>query len=124
MENWEVYPDGLFNVLAWLHFEYGPRAFYITENGASWSDGPDENGKVNDTRRIDFLKRHFIAAQRAIEIGVPLKGYFVWSLLDNFEWGHGFTQRFGLIWVDFATGRRTVKDSGWWFRQVIEMNGL
>ncbi len=124
MEDWEVYPDGLFNVLTWLQFEYQPPMIYITENGASWSDGPDDNERVKDTRRIDFLQRHFIAAHRAIQIGIPLKGYFVWSLLDNFEWGYGFTQRFGLIWVDFKTGRRILKDSGQWYRQVIEQNGL
>ena len=124
MENWEVYPDGLFNVLAWLHLEYHAPSLYITENGASWSDSPDETGRVKDTRRINFLEQHFAAAHRAIQLGVPLKGYFVWSLLDNLEWAYGFTQRFGLIWVDFNTQRRILKDSARWYRQVIASNGL
>jgi beta-glucosidase len=124
MEDWEVYPDGIFNVLTWLHLEYQVPKLYITENGASWSDGPDETGRVKDTRRINFLKRHFAAAQRAIQIGVPLKGYFVWSLMDNLEWGYGFTQRFGLIWVDFKTQRRILKDSAKWYQKVIASNSV
>lgn len=124
MENWEVYPDGLFNVLAWIYFEYQPRAFFITENGASWSDEPDEQGVVKDFRRISFLKRHFAAAHRAIQIGVPLKGYLVWSLMDNLEWGYGFSKRFGLIWVDFNTQQRILKDSARWYAQVIAENGF
>lgn len=124
MVDWEVYPDGLFNVLAWLYFEYQPGAFYITESGASWSDSPDAAGRVRDIRRIDFLQRHFAAAHRAIQIGVPLKGYFVWSLMDNLEWGYGFSQRFGLIWVDFETQQRILKDSARWYSRVIAANGL
>jgi len=124
MENWEVYPEGLFNVLAWLYFEYQPPVLYVTENGASWSDGPDETGRVKDTRRINFLQRHFAAAHRAIQIGVPLKGYFVWSLMDNLEWGNGFAQRFGLVWVDFKTQQRLLKDSAKWYSQVIAANGI
>ncbi|MGB4442537.1 MAG: family 1 glycosylhydrolase, partial [Coriobacteriia bacterium] len=124
MEDWEVYPDGLFNVLTWLNFEYQPAAMYITENGASWSDGPDETGRVRDTRRISFLQRHFEAAHRAIQIGVPLKGYLVWSLMDNLEWGYGFSQRFGLIWVNFQTGQRILKDSAFWYKRVIAENSI
>ena len=101
MPDWEVYPAGLFNVLSELYLEYQVPQFYITENGASYSDGPDDSGLVHDQRRIHFLRQHFAAARRAIQIGVPLKGYFVWSLMDNMEWGFGYTQRFGLIWVDF-----------------------
>ncbi|MGB4594992.1 MAG: GH1 family beta-glucosidase [Anaerolineaceae bacterium] len=124
MEDWEVYPDGLFNVLTWLNFEYQPAAMYITENGASWSDGPDETGRVRDTRRISFLQRHFEAAHRAIQIGIPLKGYLVWSLMDNLEWGYGFSQRFGLIWVNFQTGQRILKDSAFWYKRVIAENSI
>jgi beta-glucosidase len=124
MEGWEVYPQGLFNVLAWLTYEYQPGTLYVTENGASWSDGPDEKGRVRDNRRIDFLRRHFAAAHHAIQIGVPLNGYFVWSLLDNLEWARGFSQRFGLIWVDFKTQERIIKDSGFWYRKIIMENGI
>ena len=122
MEDWEVYPHGLFNVLTWLNFEYQPAALYVTENGASWSDGPDETGRVQDARRINFLQRHFEAALRAIQVGVPLKGYYVWSLMDNLEWAHGFSQRFGLIWVDFITKQRVLKDSALWYKGVITQN--
>ncbi len=124
MEDWEVYPDGLFNILTWLYFEYQPATIYITENGASWSDGPDKIGQVKDTRRINFLQNHFLAAHRAIQIGVPLKGYFVWSLMDNFEWGYGFKQRFGLIWVDFKTHHRLLKDSALWYKHIISENAV
>lgn len=124
MEDWEVYPDGLFNVLTWLNFEYQPASMYVTENGASWSDGPDESGRLKDTRRISFLQRHFEAAHRAIQLGVPLKGYLVWSLMDNLEWGHGFSQRFGLIWVDFKNGQRILKDSALWYKGVIAGNSI
>ena len=124
MENWEVYPDGLFQVLSWLHFNYQIPALYVTENGASFSDAPDANGRVADQRRLDFLRGHFSAAQRAIQIGAPLQGYFVWSLFDNFEWGHGYTQRFGIVWVDYQTQQRILKDSALWYRRVIAENGF
>jgi len=119
MEGWEVYPDGLSKVLSWLYYEYQPQALYITENGASWSDAPDENGQVKDARRISFLERHLASAHEALQSGIPLKGYFAWSLLDNFEWGYGFSQRFGLTWVDFETQKRILKDSAWWYRDFI-----
>jgi beta-glucosidase len=114
----------LFNVLTWLFFEYQPASIYITENGASWSDGPDETGRVKDTQRISFIQRHLMAAHRAIQIGVPLKGYFAWSLLDNLEWGYGFKQRFGLVWVNFKTQQRLLKDSALWYQQVISENAV
>lgn len=124
MPDWEIYPDGLFNVLSELYLEYQVPQFYITENGASYSDGPDDSGLVHDQRRIHFLRQHFAAARRAIQIGVPLKGYFVWSLMDNMEWGFGYTQRFGLIWVDFQTRQRILKDSALWYKEVIAKNGV
>ncbi len=121
---WEIYPKGLFEVLSWLHYEYKVNQIYIMENGCSFSDGPDEEGSVHDQRRIKYLTDHLAAANMAIDCGVPLAGYFVWSLMDNFEWGLGFSQRFGLIWVDYATQRRVLKDSALWYKQVIEKNGL
>ena len=121
---WEVYPEGLFRVLTWLYFDYQPAKIYITENGCSYSDGPDTDGRVHDQRRTRYLADHFEAARRAILAGVPLAGYFVWSLLDNFEWGHGFSQRFGLVWVDYNTQKRVVKDSALWYKQVIAENRL
>jgi beta-glucosidase len=121
---WEIYPDGLYNLLNRLQFDYQPPKLYITENGASFGLGPDGQGRVKDERRIGYLRSHFAAAHRAIEHGVPLAGYFVWSLLDNFEWAEGYSQRFGLVWVDYDTGRRIPKDSALWYRDVIAANGL
>ncbi len=121
---WEVCPEGLRQVLGRLHFEYQVPKIYITENGASYSDGPGPDGCIHDERRIAYLDGHFRAAHAAIQMGVPLAGYFVWSLFDNFEWGHGFSQRFGLVWVDYETQERRWKDSAHWYRQVIQNNGL
>ncbi len=121
---WEVYPDGLFYVLNRLYCEYQPRKLYITENGCSYSDGPDQDGRVRDVRRLNYLRDHFAAAHRAIEAGVPLAGYFVWTLMDNFEWAFGYAQRFGLIWVDFETQERILKDSARWYQGVIAENGF
>ena len=119
---WEVYPDGLYRILCRVHFEYGPRSLYITENGASWSDGPGSDGRVRDERRRVFVQEHLRAARRAMAAGVPLDGYFVWSLMDNFEWERGYSQRFGVVWVDYDTQRRIPKDSALWYRRVIESN--
>ena len=122
--DWEVYPDGLYNLLNRLHFDYQPPKLYITENGACYNDGPDANGRVADTRRLSYLKRHFAAAHRAIQNGVPLAGYMVWSMLDNFEWAEGYAKRFGLVWVDYDTQERIPKESALWYKDVIANNGF
>jgi len=111
---WEVHPDGLRTILERVHRDYGPRAVYVTESGAAFPDEP--NG--DDPDRVEYLHDHFAAAADALEAGVPLRGYFVWSLLDNFEWHNGFTKRFGLVYVDYATQRRTMKSSGRFYRSV------
>ncbi len=121
---WESHPDSLRYLLYRLYFDYQPRQIYITENGASYADGPDAAGRVHDPRRILYLRDHLAMAHRAIQNDVPLAGYFVWSLLDNFEWSLGYTQRFGIVWVDYQTQQRIVKDSGQWYAQVIGRNGL
>ena len=121
---WEVYPDGLMYVLERLYSNYQPPKIYITENGASYSTPPDEKGNVPDVHRINYLRTHFVAMHRAIAAGVPLAGYFLWSLLDNFEWSWGYMQRFGIIWVDYETQQRDIKDSGKWYRNVIKKNGF
>jgi beta-glucosidase len=121
---WPINPDGLYRVLSRLHFDYQPGKLYITENGASYSDGPDRDGRIWDQRRLNYLRQHFTAAHRAIGAGVPLAGYFVWSLMDNLEWNKGYAQRFGLAWVDYETQQRIIKDSGLWYKQVIAENGL
>jgi beta-glucosidase len=120
---WEVYPEGLYQLLSRLHKEY-PTRYYITENGASTDDAVDSNGQVADTLRQNYLKEHFRQAHRAIEEGVKLEGYFVWSLMDNFEWAFGYDRRFGLIYVDYATQVRTIKNSGLWYSGVINANGI
>lgn len=121
---WEVYAPGLYDILNRLHFDYQPPQIFITENGASYSDGPDGNGHVADARRLQYLHDHFTAAHQAIQNGVPLAGYFVWSFMDNFEWAHGYSQRFGIIWVDYETQERLPKDSALWYKAVIAQNGF
>jgi beta-glucosidase len=121
---WEVYPQGLTDVLERIHREYAPKAIYITENGAAYGDGPDRLGRVADNRRIEYMRGHLRACHRAIAAGVPLAGYFAWSLMDNFEWTHGYKMRFGLYWVDFSTQRRIPKDSSVWYHDVIAANAV
>jgi len=121
---WEVYPDGLYDILNRLHFEYQPRKTYVTENGASYPDRPDTDGRVRDHRRLDYLRDHLAAAHRAIQNGVPLAGYFVWSLMDNFEWAKGYTQRFGIVRIDYDTQERIPKDSAFWYKETIAQNGF
>jgi len=121
---WENYPDGLTGVLNRTYFNYQPLKVYITENGASYSTPPDEKGNVPDELRTNYLRTHFAASHRAIQAGVPLAGYFVWSLMDNFEWSQGYSQRFGIIWVDYETQKRTLKDSAKWYKGVIKKNGF
>jgi beta-glucosidase len=122
--NWEVHPDSFYGLLNRLHFEYRPRKIFVTENGCSYLDEPDETGRVADGRRIAYLQSHLEAAHRAIQNGVPLAGYLQWSLLDNYEWAEGYSQRFGMIHIDYATQKRTLKDSALWYRDVIAQNGL
>lgn len=121
---WEVYPDGLLEVLARVANDYRPPAIYVTENGAAFPDQVGPDGRVRDPRRIQFLREHLIRVLGALERGVPVRGYFVWSLLDNFEWQHGYTKRFGLFYVDFATQERLWKDSARWFARVVQDNSL
>jgi beta-glucosidase len=123
-ENWEIYPAGLSGVLQRFYFNYLPPKIYVTENGASYSTPPDAAGRVRDARRIRYLHGHIAACRDAVGCGVPLAGYFVWSLMDNFEWNQGYRQRFGIVWTDFATGRRILKDSAKWYADVIRRNGL
>lgn len=117
---WEVYPEGMYEVLTWAHARYPGVPLYITENGAAFADPVGTNGcVVEDGERVDFLRRHFEAALRARAEGVDLRGYFIWSLLDNFEWNSGYARPFGLYQVDFATQRRTPKLSSRYFSDVI-----
>ncbi|MBX5474592.1 MAG: beta-glucosidase [Thermoleophilia bacterium] len=116
---WEVVPDALHEVLTRIHREYRAQRIYVTENGAAFYDVRLHDGRVHDPERIDYLDRHLAAVARAIEAGVPVAGYFVWSLLDNFEWAHGYAKRFGLVYVDYPTQQRVPKDSFYWYRDLL-----
>jgi len=120
---WEVYPPGLTDTLVWLHERTGGIPLYVTENGAAFDDPPVVEGRLHDQPRMDYLRTHLQAASNAIERGVNLRGYFAWSLLDNFEWSFGYSRRFGLVHVDPATQTRTLKDSARLFAEVVATNG-
>lgn len=117
--DWHVAPDGLRDTLIDLHRTYAPPEVVVTENGAAYPDTVDPDGRVRDTARVAYLARHVEAASEALLAGVPLTGYHVWSMLDNFEWSLGYTRRFGLIHVDYDSQRRTLKDSAHWYRRLI-----
>jgi beta-glucosidase len=117
--DWHVAPDGLRDTLLQLHAAYAPREIIVTENGAAYPDAVDADGRVRDTARVAYLARHVSAAADALDAGVPLTGYHVWSLLDNYEWSLGYGRRFGLVHVDFETLRRTPKDSARWYQRLI-----
>lgn len=125
MDNgWEICPDGLYHLLTELHTNYPIVKLYITENGAAYSTPPSSDGRIPDFHRTNYLRNHLAVVHRLIQEGVPLKAYFVWSLMDNFEWAEGYSQRFGIVWVDYTTQQRTPKDSAFWFSQVIKDNGF
>jgi beta-glucosidase len=115
---WEVYPDGLHELLVRLRDEYELPPLYVTENGAAYADRRD-NGTVHDPQRISYVERHLAAIERAIADGIPVRGYFLWSLLDNFEWAFGYSRRFGIVYVDYETLERVPKASYHWYRDVI-----
>ena len=115
---WEIYPKGLYIILKGVQDTYNPKEIFITENGAAFNDIV-ENGMVHDENRIGYLREHFKMAHKAMSDGVRLKGYFVWSLLDNFEWAYGYSKRFGIVYVDYNTQKRIIKDSGHWYKNVI-----
>lgn len=123
--NWEVYPQGLTDLLKRLDSEYTSGPIFITENGAAYDDQIAEDGRVHDQKRVDYLEKHFQAAHQAIEDGVNLAGYYVWSLMDNFEWAYGYNKRFGVIYIDYENDlNRILKDSALLLKDVIENNGL
>ncbi|MCL4560235.1 MAG: GH1 family beta-glucosidase [Chloroflexi bacterium] len=121
---WEIYPRGIYDLLSRVWSDYHPASIIVTENGVPVPDGLDFDERVRDYRRIRYLSDHLQEVYRAIQDQVPVGGYLVWSLLDNFEWALGYDMRFGLVYVDFETKKRKIKDSGYWFKQVIANNGL
>ena len=120
---WEIDAQGLHDVLRRVHRDYPAIPLYVTENGAAFADEVSADGSVADPERVAYLDGHLRAARRAIADGVDLRGYFVWTLMDNFEWGYGYSKRFGLVHVDFETLQRTPKDSARWFAEVTRRNG-
>jgi beta-glucosidase len=120
---WEVCPEALHRMIMRVWNDYR-LPIYITENGCSYNDGPDEHGVVRDDRRVSFLRRYIGQVGRAIGEGADVRGYYHWTSTDNFEWAEGYQQRFGLIYVDFPTQRRTMKNSGYWYRDLIRSNVL
>jgi beta-glucosidase len=123
-KGWTIEPGGLTMLLVRLRDDYGDIPLYISENGAAFFDYADPTGAVRDPERIDYLKNHFAAAHAAIAQGVNLRGYFIWSLMDNFEWADGYSQRFGIVFVDFRTEERIPKASAYWYRNVIAANAV
>jgi beta-glucosidase len=121
---WEVVPEGLEDLLLRLHRDYAPPAIYVTENGAAYSDIRGHDGSVHDPERQAYLGAYLASAARAVAEGVPLRGYFAWSLLDNFEWAWGYWKRFGLIYIDYATLERVPKGSFYWYRDFIAKQRL
>ena len=115
---WEIYPEGLTELLLRVHRDYELPPLYVTENGAAFSDEMVD-GQVDDRRRTDYIARHIEALADAIRQGVCMKGYMVWSLLDNFEWASGYEKRFGLVHVDYQTQVRTRKNSALWYRDFL-----
>ena len=115
---WEIEPTGLAHVVKDLYGRYTLPEFYITENGAA--DNTDvENGAVSDTMRLDYLSTHLSVAADLIAENYPLKGYFAWSLMDNYEWAEGYSMRFGIVHVDYESQVRTIKQSGYWYRDLM-----
>ena len=122
--DWPVDPDGLREMLVRLRREYGNPPVFVAENGAAYPDQVAPDGAVHDPERITYLREHLAAVHGAWSEGVDLRGYFVWSLLDNFEWAAGYEKRFGLVHIDYETQRRTWKDSAHWYREVIAAGGV
>jgi beta-glucosidase len=123
--SWEVFPQGLSDILVRIAEEYTKAPLYVTENGAAFYDPPVAPAEgVDDPLRESYLREHLLAVRNAISRGADVRGYFVWSLMDNFEWSEGYSRRFGIVHVDYATMKRTVKRSGRWYAEVVRRNGV
>ncbi len=121
---WAIRPEAFTDLLLRLHRDYPQVPLYVTENGASFPDQVEVDGSVHDTARIDYLHAHLTAVHTAMQAGADVRGYYLWSLMDNFEWAWGYDKRFGLVHIDYETLTRTVKDSGHWYAEVVRANGL
>jgi beta-glucosidase len=119
---WEICAPSFRRMLNRIHADYELPPIYITENGAAFQDTVAPDGSIHDDQRLDYVRQHLRQLRLAMQDGVDVRGYFVWSLLDNFEWSQGFTKRFGVIRVDYESQKRTIKDSGSWYARVIANN--
>jgi beta-glucosidase len=118
--NWDIVPEGLTRLLVWISENYGNPDIYVTENGGAFKDTLSaDKSSCKDPDRISYLKSHFSACKNAMEQGVNLKGYYLWSFIDNFEWAYGYTKRFGVTYVDFNTQERIPKDSFYFYKDYI-----
>ena len=121
---WPITPVGLYEqIMHWTH-DYNIDDIFITENGSAWQDVLSPDGRVRDAKRVDYLERHLAQVHRAIEEGAPVKGYFAWSFMDNFEWAKGYRPRFGIVYTDYATQNRYIKESGHTYSRIIKANGI
>jgi beta-glucosidase len=121
---WEVFPDGLTKTLVWIKERYGNIPLYVTENGSAFADPPEAiDGKVDDPLRTEYLRQHLRAIRSAIAQGVDLRGYYAWSLMDNYEWSYGYSKRFGIVHVNYGTQKRTIKATGKYYSSIIASNG-
>jgi beta-glucosidase len=121
---WEVWPQAIYEMVTRISRDFNRPVIEITESGCAYNDGPDASGAIHDTRRIDYHRQYLQALAHAISDGADVRGYHAWSLIDNFEWAEGFSQRFGLVYVDFQTQQRSLKESGRWYAKVAEKNTL
>jgi beta-glucosidase len=121
---WEIEPGALTEIMVRVHDEYSTLPLYVTENGAAFDDYVGTDGEIRDVERIQYLDGHLRAVLDAMGAGVDVRGYFVWSVLDNFEWAHGYSKRFGLTWVDFRSSERIPKASFAWYRRTVRANAL
>jgi beta-glucosidase len=118
--NWQVAPDGLVRLLSRVVKDYAPAHIFITENGSTYDDVVLADGSIHDSQRTSYLQRHLAAVLYTVKSALPVRGYFAWSLLDNFEWAEGYLKRFGLTHVDFQTQKRRLKASGEWYRDFLQ----
>jgi beta-glucosidase len=117
---WEIYPDGLLASLERIRHDYAPPAILITENGAAFPDRWDGTSSVVDLERTRYLAQHIERVAQAVSNGIPVRGYFAWSLMDNYEWTWGYSKRFGLVYIDFPSNQRIIKESGYWYASFID----
>ena len=117
---WEIVPEGISHLLHQVYSRYDLPPVYITENGACYNEGPDPLGRIRDQNRLNYIAEHLEVLSDVIDEKIPLKGYFAWSLMDNFEWAEGYEMCFGLVHVDYETQTRTLKDSGLWYRDLTQ----